>query len=230
MSDRVLIGFFALLVTVGLALLLPRIAMFFIGGGYYTIPSASMEPTLRVGDAVLALPVDDAKALERGTVVVYRHRTGDVEYIARIVGLPGDRIAMRNGRLILNDTPVEAKETDDYLFKRHADRPLSGENCSPLPDAGLVQCTYQQFRETLPNGPSYEVLNITETPADNVAEIKVGDGAVFVLGDNRDNAVDSRFAQVGQIPLENVTHTAWIRYLDLSGKKMPDDRFLDRIN
>lgn len=137
---------------------------------------------------------------------------------------------MRNGRLILNDTPVEAKETDDYLFKRHADRPLSGENCSPLPDAGLVQCTYQQFRETLPNGPSYEVLNITETPADNVAEIKVGDGAVFVLGDNRDNAVDSRFAQVGQIPLENVTHTAWIRYLDLSGKKMPDDRFLDRIN
>lgn len=229
MQDRFLIGLVAVLATAGIALVAPRFAMFLVGGGYYTLPGTSMEPTLRVKDAVLSLPLD-AGAIERGMVVVYHHTPSSVDYISRIVGLPGDRVAMRDGELILNGTVVSRAMIADYVTEMPARLTHRTQHCVLAEGADTAQCAIPRYRETLPNGTSYDVLDLAETPTDNTAEFTVSEGSVFVLSDNRDNAIDSRFESVGQIPVEDVTQKLWIRYLDLSGANLPDDRFLDRIN
>jgi signal peptidase I len=139
----------------------------------YSIPSGSMVPTLRVGDYAVGANYGD-RAPERGDIAIYFLPEAGVIYLKRIVGLPGDRIEMRGGRLYLNDTMVLREVVEGIA----------------LPDAPPDM---QFYRETLPGGASYLIAETSDSgPLDDTEPFTVPPGDYFMLGDNRDNSRDSR--------------------------------------
>jgi signal peptidase I len=128
---------------------------------------------------------------ERGDVAVFKLPTKtSVDYIKRVIGLPGDRVQMKEGVLFINDVAVKKERIEDYV------------DTDPAGGAGLP---IPQFVETLPNGVVYKVLDETPVdPADNTGVYTVPANHYFMMGDNRDNSQDSRFTkEVGFVPLEN---------------------------
>lgn len=187
----------------------------------FNIPSGSMKPTLLIGDyifvskfsygysrysAPLSLPLFDgrimASAPERGDVAVFRLPTDPrVDYVKRVIGLPGDRVQMRQGVLFLNGEPVEKRRVEDFLGTGRMGRPEA----------------IERYVETLPNGVQYEVLDATPNGiGDNTREYIVPDDHYFMMGDNRDNSQDSRvLSAVGFVPLENFVGRANIIFFSL---------------
>ncbi|MDY8109312.1 signal peptidase I [Fulvimarina sp. 2208YS6-2-32] len=187
----------------------------------FSIPSGSMMPTLLIGDylfvskwsygysrfsAPLSLPLFDGRVLasdpERGDVVVFR-KPGeeDTDYIKRLVGLPGDRIRMRDGQLIINGKAVPKEPAGVFVDE-------NGEEID-------------QFRETLPNGRSYLTLDLgPDLAGDDTREFVVPAGHYFMMGDNRDNSLDSRF-DVGYVPFENLVGKAQIIFFSIGGGASP---------
>lgn len=184
----------------------------------FYVPSGSMEPTLLIGDALLAskypygygtasLPMQitlpETKRVfegtpKRGDVVVFRW-PGDSSqaWVKRVVGLPGDRIQMRQGQLFINDHPAALKP----------DGVAEAED-----DNGNVERAYR-YVETLPNGVSHAILKLRDNGRlDNTPEVTVPPGKLFVLGDNRDNSADSRVpvreGGVGLLPMDNLVGRA----------------------
>jgi signal peptidase I len=184
----------------------------------FYVPSGSMEPTLLIGDALLAskypygygtasLPMQitlpETKRVfegtpKRGDVVVFRW-PGDSSqaWVKRVVGLPGDRIQMRQGQLFINDHPAALKP----------DGVAEAED-----DSGNVERAYR-YVETLPNGVSHAILKLRDNGRlDNTPEVTVPPGKLFVLGDNRDNSADSRVpvreGGVGLLPMDNLVGRA----------------------
>ena len=179
----------------------------------YYVPSGSMEPTLLIGDELLAtkfpygyssasLPLSIALprtqrilgALpERGDVVVFRHPAIRSQvWVKRVIGLPGDRVQMRNGRLWLNGEPVGLK---------HDGSALTGE--------GGPQLSATRYIETLPGGRTHSILKLRgHSSADDTPEVAVPADHVFVMGDNRDNSADSRIpvaeGGVGLLPTSDL--------------------------
>ncbi len=149
----------------------------------YVTASNSMLPTLTQDETFLVLKGIFAGSAERGDVVVFRPPSEPgVDYVKRIAGLPGDRIRVSHRVLFVNDQPVHREKMD-------------------MAD-GFIR-----YRETLPYGRSYEVKDIDgpEGFADNTDNVIVPEGQCFVLGDNRDNSLDSRFSgKIGFIPLGNI--------------------------
>ncbi|MAU41673.1 MAG: signal peptidase I [Kordiimonas sp.] len=177
----------------------------------FSIPSESMLPNLQTGDYLLvskysygyshhSLPLSPklfsgrimGSPVERGDVVVFRlPRDPGVYYIKRIIGLPGDTVQMKGGRLYLNGTAVKREKVENYV----------------LPDEQGNQRNFEQYRETLPNGKQYMTLDMGYRPSDNTKIFHVPAGTYFALGDNRDNSIDSRWPSsvgVGLVPDENV--------------------------
>ncbi len=196
----------------------------FVYSAFY-IPSESMVPTLLRGDYMMiakwpygvskysipfATPLGEGRIAaslpERGDIVVFKHPLDKTDYIKRVIGLPGDTIAMREGRLILNGTLVERQKVADFIvtpgpYAGYA-RAQSRQN-----EAGEPEFSYIRYRETLPSGASYETLESGPSFADNFGPVTVDDGHIFVLGDHRDNSQDSRFPTrisggVGQVPVK----------------------------
>ena len=182
----------------------------------YSVPSGSMIPTLLVGDTLLAskfaygysryslaLGVPDVKGRflatppRRGDVIVFRlPRDPSTTYVKRLIGLPGDRIAMRNGRLVLNGEVVPRR------FVRQSTIDFGGQ---ALP--------VREYAESLPGGPIHEILKLSDDqPLDNLPEITVPAGQYFMMGDNRDDSVDSRVPAtsggVGFVPFDNLVGRA----------------------
>lgn len=176
----------------------------------FNIPSGSMIPTLLVGDYLFVskfsygysryslpfgLPLFDGRIFadqpERGDVAVFKLPSDNsTDYIKRVVGVPGDRVQVTDGVLYLNGKQVERSRTEDYVMQSHF---------------GTVQ-RVPQYIETLPNGRSYRIIETDHNMGslDNTPEYLVPDGHYFMMGDNRDNSLDSRALEhVGYVPFEN---------------------------
>ncbi|MGH6816966.1 MAG: signal peptidase I, partial [Hyphomicrobiaceae bacterium] len=133
---------------------------------------------------------------QRGDVVVFKvPRDPSIDYIKRLIGLPGDKIQMRGGTLYINDAPVPKRRVASFIDVEYGQR------------VRIVR-----FEETLPNGVKYFVLDSADTYQDNTAIYRVPERHYFAMGDHRDNSTDSRDLQsVGYIPEENLVGRAeWI--------------------
>jgi signal peptidase I len=211
----------------------------------FWIPSGSMKETLLVGDFLFVnkmaygysrwscpwglCPFSGrifAAMPARGDIVVFRHPVNGADYIKRVVGLPGDRIQMRQGVLYINDEP--APQTPAGVFAEVYERQGSAgqfPRCENAPVGAGGICTKSRFIETLPGGVQHIVLNIEDGGfLDNTPVFTVPAGHFFLMGDNRDNSVDSRVPQnaggVGFVPFENLIGRADRVIFSSAGRSM----------
>ena len=192
----------------------------------FWIPSESMKDTLLIGDFLFvnkmaygyskyscpfALCPISGRILgsdpERGDVVVFRHPANGQDFIKRLVGMPGDTIQMKDGRLIINGEmlKVEPAGTFEEVYEPQGPnrQPPSCAN-APVGMGGI--CQSERYTETLPEGKTHDILNIGDRQLDNTPVYTVPEGEYFFMGDNRDNSQDSRVplsvGGVGFVPKE----------------------------
>jgi signal peptidase I len=192
----------------------------------FSIPSGSMRPTLLEGDYLFvtkwaygysrySMPFSPdlfsgrifASKPHRGDVAVFKlPRDTSIDYIKRVIGLPGDHIQMRHGVLYINGEAVK-KEKIGVI-----DNPDITQEFRPV----------DLYKETLPNGVSYDTLDLTpDGISDDTREFVVPEGHYFMMGDNRDNSVDSRFPSVGFVPYENFVGKANVIFFSIAGGASP---------
>ena len=229
--------------SIGL-LLLAVLAFHSLVAKPFYIPSVSMMPGLLVGDRLIVskyaygwswvsptfhiLPRMQGRLFgslpERGDVVILTPKDQSSDYIKRVIGLPGDTIELRGGQVFLNGVGVQQDVQPDLLIPIDANSPC-GSNEFPgargKDAAGNLVCRLPIVRETLPNGVSYDIIDLGPQYTDDVAPVEIPEHHVYLLGDNRDLSADSRVASPlglgGTIPWENIGGRAEFITFSLDG-------------
>lgn len=187
----------------------------------FNIPSGSMKDTLLIGDYLFVSkfsygysrysipfspPLFSGRIFgappTRGDVVVFKlPKDNETDYIKRVVGMPGDRIQMIEGVLNINGVPVKRERLSDVMQD----------------DGSGRMVPVKRYRETLPNGVSYETLDLVDNGFyDNTQVYNVPPDHYFMMGDNRDNSADSRvLSQVGYVPFENLVGKAQVIFFSI---------------
>ena len=212
----------------------------------FVIPSGSMLPRMMIGDFLFVVkwPYGYSRfsipfglgsfegrifgsVPDRGDVAVFRNPAGegDDDYVKRVIGLPGDTVQMRDGVLHLNGKAVPRVRVADFLMRITPNSP-----CRTVdPDAARIvedpdgsrYCAYARYRETLPGGRSYYVLDQIDGIADDTQVFRVPPSHLFMMGDNRDDSMDSRFPRaaegVGFLPQDHLVGEALITFFSTDG-------------
>jgi len=210
----------------------------------FSIPSGSMLPTMMIGDYLFVskwpygysrvsfpfgFPSFDGRIFgstpDRGDIVVFLGPE-DADVVKRVIGLPGDMIAVEGGQVILNGKPVPRERIEDVSIKISPNSPCrvvppAVAMTRPMPD-GSQGCTYPAYRETLPGGRSYTVLDQTDAGfGDSFAPVTVPQGSLFLMGDNRDDSLDSRYpveaGGMGLVPVDRVVGRAELAFWSTDG-------------
>jgi signal peptidase I len=219
----------------------------------FYIPSESMMPGLIKGDRLVvskypygwsyaSLPIHFlgftpgrmlGRLPERGDVVIVVRRGDKEDLIKRVIGLPGDTIAVRHGIVILNGRPLPRVRKPDAMLPVDAnlacdEPPFTGRRVTG--GDGRAYCRLPLYRETLPGGRSYDVVDLGDgdlgaggySPGDEFAPVRIPAGQLFLMGDNRDDSADSRFALAegglgGPVPVESIGGRAEFITFSLDG-------------
>ena len=224
----------------------------------FSIPSGSMLPNLVIGDYLFvskwpygysrySFPFGvvqfDGRVMgslpARGDIAVFRYPgPRNEDFVKRVIALPGDTVQLRGGQVILNGQPTGRERIADFIVpvsENSPCRPLGGDAKAITDADGNAACSYPRYRETLPDGRSYDIIDqIIATPercagmptadpcrADNFGPITVPEGHVFVMGDNRDDSLDGRFPVtengVGLLPVDHLQGRALVSFFSTDG-------------
>ncbi|MDB5542508.1 MAG: Signal peptidase [Devosia sp.] len=191
----------------------------------FSIPTASMQPTLMIGDYFIAnkwvwgygkysfpvpLPFNGrifGSQPKQGDVAVFRNEITNEDYIKRVIGMPGDHIQMKAGRLYINGKMLDRQRIG------------TGEDT----DSYMTTVPVTLYTETLPDGVKHTIQEISDDqPLDNTAEYVVPAGHYFMMGDNRDRSADSRvLSQVGYVPFDDFIGKAEARFFSITNNLPP---------
>jgi signal peptidase I len=207
----------------------------------FSIPSESMVPRLLTGDYLIVtkwnygysrysfpwgLPLIKGPDRlfgtlpARGDVIVFKKPPeNQTDYIKRVIGLPGDFIQMKGGQLFINGAAVPKKRIADFVIDETPNTSCYGPQFTETASDLKRRCRYPQYRETLPNGKSYNVLDLAPIAADETQVYTVPQGQLLMMGDNRDNSADSRLEAggFGFVPVENIVGKATVSVFSTDG-------------
>jgi signal peptidase I len=231
----------------GLLWVLVAVLLFhsFVAKPFY-IPSESMMPGLLKGDRLVVTKYPYGwswvspsfhvfphwqgrligKLPERGDTVIVTPPGQSDDYIKRVIGLPGDTIEVRAGRLIINGKPVTSVQRPPVLVPVDDNVPCGIEfsGFQMLQPDGKLYCRLPIVRETLPNGVTYDTIDLGQSPGDDYGPVKIPADHLFLMGDNRDRSADSRFSLGppenglgGPVPWENIGGRAEFITFSLDG-------------
>ncbi len=215
----------------------------FIAKPFY-IPSESMMSTLLVGDRLIVskypygfsylspsvpiFPRVEGRLFgsmpERGDIIVVKSPSDGADWIKRVIGLPGDTVELRDGVVWLNGSPLEHTRLPDteLLVTPNTDCPYMPQFRATRSDGKQV-CRFPTYRESLPNGRHYTTLDMALTDRDNFGPVTVPENELFLMGDNRDNSMDSRvppeIGGLGLVPWENIVGRAEFTTFSLDGSQ-----------
>ena len=210
----------------------------------FSIPSGSMLPTMAIGDYLFVakwpygysrysfpfqLPSFDGRILsgmpQRGDVVIFQKPGEDADWVKRVIGLPGDTIAAEDGRLFINGrlVPRTGEGTIGVPVSPNSPcRVATGATADIVEANGEALCRYPVFRERLPDGRNWLVLDQVDDPrGDHFGPVRVPAGHLFLMGDNRDDSRDSRFSLaeggIGFVPVDHLIGKAAFAFWSTDG-------------